>query len=150
MQIQKILFTLFAGIFLITSCTDEQEEGPVQFVTKYSKPMTLGPNDSTTVKWDNSMRDLGSVKRGPELEVVFPFKNTGDKPLMFDSVIVTCGCTSFSVPQEPIRPGKKSKIRVKFASDAQPLGLLFKNIYLRANTKGSPYHTLGFQILLTK
>lgn len=145
-----LFFVLAISLFLLPSCADEQYEASGPFVRNFNNAIKLGPEDSTKLKWDATKVELGSKKRGPEMIVEFPFKNSGRKPLIIDSVLVDCGCTSFSLPANPVQPGKKGIIKVKFASDAQPLAFLHKNIHLRANTKGNPYHTLGFTIELTE
>ena len=59
--------------------------------------------------------DLGFIRE--EKGVVkceFEFKNTGTSPLIIIDVKASCGCTNPDFPRQPIAPGKKGKIKVKY------------------------------------
>lgn len=138
-------------LILLESCFNSSKESPQDnFQSKYGSGIISGPNDSTSIKWETTYFEFGLVKRGPDIEIEYPFKNTGDKPLVIDSVTVTCGCTLFQIPEKPIDPGKSGKIRIKFVSSAQPIAIMEKHIYIKTNTKAHPYHTLAFKIELTE
>lgn len=133
--------------FSLFGCKGSSEK---KFRKGYSSGIITGFEDSTSIEWETTYLDLGIVKRGDDIEIEFPLKNSGDKPLVIDSVSVTCGCTLFEVPEKPIAPGKSDKIRIKFVSSEQPLAEMMKHIFVRANTKGHPEHTLSFKIELTE
>ncbi|MCM1521677.1 MAG: DUF1573 domain-containing protein [Muribaculaceae bacterium] len=60
--------------------------------------------------------DFGTVKSdGGTVVMRFPFVNTGDEPVGI--VTVTnggCGCTKPEFPQQPIKPGEKGEIVIRF------------------------------------
>lgn len=59
--------------------------------------------------------DYGTVVKGEDNGIrVFEFTNTGDAPLVVKDVKSTCGCTVPEKPKEPIMPGKKGQIQVKY------------------------------------
>lgn len=116
------------------------------FIRDYRKDTLLSAQDSTTIAWDNTPIDLGKAKLGEVVAMEFGFKNTGSKPLVIDSVFVTCGCTTFSLPAGPVMPGKTSKIKARYDTKDQTVAHNIKDIYLRANTKNTPYHTLTFKV----
>jgi len=118
-------------------------------VTSYKKDTTVASSDFTTVEWTASNQDLGKVKLGDEVDMEFEFKNTGERPLVIDSAFVGCGCTIFSVPVQPVKPGKRSRIKARYITKDQPVAHNVKEIYLRANTVISPYHTLTFRVEVT-
>ncbi len=60
--------------------------------------------------------EFGDIHQGDQVEHVFEFENTGTAPLILTDVRSTCGCTIPKWPREPIPPGQKSKITVKFNS----------------------------------
>ena len=99
----------------------------------------------TTIQWIDSIKNLGKINEGQKLEVSFRFKNTGDKPLIIQSVRPGCGCTVADYPKEPIAPGAEGEITGSFDSKGRE-NLQRKEIAVTANTKGSPYHTLFFEV----
>ena len=75
----------------------------------------------TTIQWlDSTYQDLGTVKEGPEVDIAYRFKNTGDKDLVVENVTAGCGCTIVEKPQEPFAPGQSGAIRAKFTTKGHP------------------------------
>ena len=70
---------------------------------------------------------------GDVVETVFSFTNSGKSELIITSAKGSCGCTVPEWPKEPIMPGEKGSIKVKFNSDRKP-NLQQKNITLVTNT----------------
>lgn len=68
-----------------------------------------------TIDYGNVYKDVDSGVR------VFEFINTGDAPLIINNVQSTCGCTVPSKPTEPIMPGKKGEISVKYNMNPGPI-----------------------------
>lgn len=68
-----------------------------------------------TIDYGNVYKDVDSGVR------VFEFVNTGDAPLIITNVQSTCGCTVPSKPTEPILPGKKGEISVKYNMNPGPI-----------------------------
>jgi hypothetical protein len=99
----------------------------------------------TTIQWVDSVKNLGRINEGQKLEVSFRFKNTGTKPLIIQSVRPGCGCTVADYPKEPIAPGGEGEITGSFDSQGRE-NLQRKEIAVTANTKGSAYHTLVFEV----
>ena len=99
----------------------------------------------TTIQWVDSIKNLGRINEGQKLEVSFRFKNTGTKPLIIQSVRPGCGCTVADYPKEPIAPGAEGEITGSFDSQGRE-NLQRKEIAVTANTKGSAYHTLVFEV----
>lgn len=70
---------------------------------------------------DNTI-DYGKVSKGSDDGIrTFEFKNTGDQPLIITDVKSSCGCTVPSKPTEPVLPGKKGKIDVKYNMNPGPI-----------------------------
>lgn len=64
---------------------------------------------------ENNTIDYGVVTKGEDDGVrTFVFTNTGDEPLVITKVKSSCGCTVPKKPEEPIMPGKKGEIQVKY------------------------------------
>lgn len=64
---------------------------------------------------ENNTIDYGVVVRGTDNGLrTFEFTNIGDEPLVITNVHSSCGCTVPSKPTEPILPGQKGKIEVRY------------------------------------
>jgi len=115
-----------------------------------SKDLTVITNTTdtsrlTNVQWLDSIKNLGRINEGQKLEVSFRFKNTGTKPLIIESVQPGCGCTVADYPKEPIAVGGEGEITGSFDSKGRE-NLQRKEITVTANTKGSRYHILYFEV----
>ncbi len=75
--------------------------------------------------------DYGNIYKGDNGVCEFVFKNTGKAPLQITNCRASCGCTVPSWPKEPIAPGKKSIIKVKY--DTNRLGNINKSITVSSN-----------------
>ncbi len=104
----------------------------------------------TTIQWIDSLtKNLGTVKEGPQIEVTYHFKNTGDKPLIIEDVSASCGCTVPEKPEKPFAPGEEGDIKAKFNTEGRS-GTNHKTITVKANTKGTQTHMLEFQVEVEK
>ena len=99
----KTLLTLFiAAMIALPGFAQEDED-------KDQKP---GPR----ITFEEDSFDFGDIKQGDKVEHVFTFENTGTSPLILTNVQTTCGCTVPKWPRNPIPPGEKAEITVKFNS----------------------------------
>ena len=89
------------------------------------------------------------VKAGPEVEVSFRFKNTGDKPLIISDVHSSCGCTIPEKPEQPYQPGDEGTIKAKFTTEGH-IGSNQKIVYVTANVEGKQPQELTFHIQVEK
>ncbi len=78
---------------------------------------------------DNTI-DYGKVNKNDNGSRDFIFTNTGNAPLIITNVLSTCGCTVPTKPEEPILPGKKGKITVKYN---MALGPIRKTLTVESN-----------------
>lgn len=67
----------------------------------------LAAFDDTTYNYD-------TISKGSSGECVFEFTNVGDEPLIITSAFSSCGCTVPTWPKEPVLPGAKNSIKVKY------------------------------------
>ena len=139
---KRYLFLIMPILFLACENSDEKA------VSSKDGASITNTNDTsslTTIQWIDSIKNLGRINEGQKLEVAFRFKNTGDKPLIIQSVRPGCGCTVADYPKEPIAPGSEGEITGSFDSNGRE-NLQRKEITVTANTKGSALHSLFFEV----
>ncbi|WP_416437583.1 DUF1573 domain-containing protein [Phnomibacter sp. MR] len=136
---------LFAALLGFTACiSDEESKAAAQGGTDSATVLNDSAN-YTTVQWSDSIQNLGTVREGEKLEVVFKMKNTGTKPLVVQSVAASCGCTVPSKPEEPVMPGAEAAIKAVFDSQGRS-GTNHKTITVVTNTIGNQNHVLEFNV----
>ncbi|GAB3541904.1 DUF1573 domain-containing protein [Spirosoma fluminis] len=85
---------------------------------------------------EKGIYDFGTLTEGDTVEHVFEFTNTGEFPLIINNITASCGCTTPEWPREPVAPGTKSSVRVRFNSRGKG-GEQNKTITIFANTDPS-------------
>ena len=65
----------------------------------------------------NETIDYGKIAHNADGKREFVFTNNGNKPLIITNTQGSCGCTVPTSPREPIAPGAKGVIGVKYATD---------------------------------
>ena len=66
--------------------------------------------------FEKEMHDFGTITEGDQVEHVFEFTNTGEAPLIISNAKSSCGCTVPDWTKEPVAPGEKGKLTVKYNS----------------------------------
>ncbi len=64
--------------------------------------------------FEKTVHDYGVIKYNGDGTCEFTFKNIGKEPLLLTQVQASCGCTTPTWPKEPIKPGEKGTIVVKY------------------------------------
>ncbi len=83
---------------------------------------------------ETGIHDFGTLTEGDTVEHIFAFTNTGEFPLIINNITASCGCTTPDWPREPVAPGAKSSVRVRFNSRGK-MGEQNKTITIFANTE---------------
>lgn len=154
---KRTLIILFFGASItMAACNQTNKKA-----TEMNRPVTQqavdvnkalkDPATFTTMQWpDSTFQDLGKVEEGQVVEIAYRFKNTGDNPLIIDSVFASCGCITISQkPQDPIPPREEGVIKIKYNSKNMP-GVCRKDVNVIANTKVNTSHILAFQVEVIK
>ena len=66
------------------------------------------------IKFTETKKDLGKVKKGDIVTTDYEFINEGNQPLIITNYEVECSCTTVDFPKQPIAPGQTNKLTVKF------------------------------------
>lgn len=130
MNIKKyLLLTAVAGLgFGQMSCDNRQQK-------EASSQTAAGKMPKLTFA-ETGVYDFGNMVEGDTVEHVFTFTNTGEFPLIINNITASCGCTTPEWPREPVMPGQKSTVKVRFNSRGK-MGQQNKTITIFANTEPS-------------
>lgn len=147
----RFIFLLAAtGFITLASCQGGASKDAQANTSQASAiPEPVDSSKFTSIEWIEQSKDYGKITEGQKLEVSFRFKNTGNKPLVIESVHPSCGCTVADPPKEPIAPGEEGEIRGSFDSNGKE-GEQHKTLVVTANTKGGQNHDLVFTVTVQK
>jgi len=95
-----------------------------------------GTKAADVVKFKELTHDFGKIKQGVPVTYAFNFANVSDKPVVIESAIASCGCTTPVKPEAPIAKGKQDKITAGF--NAQVLGTFTKSITVKVAGVDAP------------
>lgn len=88
---------------------------------------------TTTMEFEESTFDFGTIDAGEKVSHVYKFTNTGENPLVIKDAKGSCGCTVPKWPKAPIMPGETAEILVEYNSKGKK-GKETKRVTLTANT----------------
>lgn len=121
---------------LTTSNAQEAKKSTKKATTKVEAPKVEGAG----LLFESETIDYGTIAKNSDGKREFVFTNNGNKPLIITNAQGSCGCTVPSYPKEPIAPGAKGTIGVKYATDR--VGPFTKTITLTTNVTGQPTKVL--------
>jgi hypothetical protein len=81
------------------------------------------------VKFKEIVYDFGKIKQNVTVTHDFVFSNVSDKPVVVESAMASCGCTTPVWPQAPVAKGKTDKISAGFT--APTVGPFTKDITVK-------------------
>lgn len=96
-------------------------------------PETKPEGPLPAFKFERLEYDFGSIKEGDKVAYTYKFTNTGDAPLIVNSVAPSCGCTAPDWSKEPIPAGGTGFVKVEFDSNGKA-GIQNKVVTVNANT----------------
>lgn len=77
--------------------------------------------------------DYGTINKGDDGNRTFTFVNKGNAPIIITKIKSSCGCTVPTYSKEPILPGEKGEIKVKYATTR--VGAFSKTITVLSNAE---------------
>ncbi|HDP74669.1 MAG TPA: DUF1573 domain-containing protein [Bacteroidales bacterium] len=93
-------------------------------------------NAKSSIQFTTTEIDYGSIPQNSNGERVFEFTNTDSKPLILTNVVASCGCTATEWPREPIKPGERGTITVRY--NTLTIGPFRKSIRVFTNSNTEP------------
>lgn len=138
----------------LVSCKKDQSADQLiieQGTAQVAEPNIDSPEDMvkeaqskplTNIALSEAQFDFGKIKKGDHKEHTYEVTNTGENPLIISQVKPGCGCTVPDYTKEPILPGQKGKITLKFDSSNFD-GLVNKQAEIYANVEKAPI-VIGF------
>lgn len=135
---KKILLLSVFSVFALTSAS--AQEASKKTVTKKQvnttveapKPGVTGPG----IVFESETIDYGTVEFKADGKREFVFTNNGTEPLIIKNAQGSCGCTVPTWPKDPIAPGAKGVIGVKY--DTGRVGNFTKSVTLTTNASETP------------
>lgn len=79
---------------------------------------TPAPKAADVVKFKEVVHDFGKIKQGTPVTYEFAFTNSSSKPVVIESAVASCGCTTPVKPEAPVAKGKADKITAGFNAAA--------------------------------
>ncbi len=113
---KKIAILLFLGVFSISLNAQDN---------------TAEKKDGPAFKFEHETVDYGKIEKGSDGVRTFVFTNVGNAPLIIEQVKASCGCTVPTKPEQPIMPGEKGEITIKY--DTNRVGGFSKSITITSN-----------------
>ena len=90
----------------------------------------------TTVSLEATALSMSDFAWQEERQGTFRLKNTGEKPLVIQDIVTSCGCLTVDYSQEPVMPGKEAVIGVTYKADSP--GYFNKVVTVYCNTEDAP------------
>jgi hypothetical protein len=123
-----ILLGILTFLGVATSCAQETTKKIKATSAKVTKV------DGAGMVFVSETIDYGTIAHNADGKREFVFTNNGTRPLIIANTQGSCGCTVPSSPKEPIAPGAKGIISVKYATDR--IGAFTKTVTVTSNAEG--------------
>jgi hypothetical protein len=95
--------------------------------------MTMAQKEAQ-IKFDTLTHDFGTFSESnPVVTCTFTYTNVGDKPLVINQAVASCGCTVPEYTKTPVKPGEKGEIKVTYNGTGKFPGHFKKSITVRTN-----------------
>jgi hypothetical protein len=140
---KKIAMLAVLTVFGLSAAQAQTAKTTKKTTTKTEAKVTKVDNtpkvDGAGMLFENETIDYGTIQHGADGKREFVFVNNGNKPLIISSAVGSCGCTVPSSPKEPIPPGGRGVIGVKY--DTNRNGPFQKTVTVTSNAN-EPSKTL--------
>ncbi|MDE5987211.1 MAG: DUF1573 domain-containing protein [Prevotella sp.] len=89
------------------------------------------------IKFEKTVHNFGQFSEADAKQsCAFTFTNAGDKPLVINQAVASCGCTVPTYTKTPVLPGEKGELKIMYNGAGRFPGHFKKTITVRTN--GTP------------
>jgi hypothetical protein len=88
------------------------------------------------IVFQESLHDMGTIKREGQATFIFTFTNEGKSPLVLANVKPRCSCTVAEWSKVPVKPGQPGEITIKYTPDHR--GDFLQDFSVTSNALNSP------------
>jgi hypothetical protein len=86
------------------------------------------------IKFEKLSHNFGTFSEtDPVVTCVFVYTNVGERPLIINQAVATCGCTVPEYTKTPVQPGEKGEIKITYNGTGKFPGHFKKSITIRTN-----------------
>jgi hypothetical protein len=131
---KKILYTLVLIAFVATSA-NAQNRRSVRQAEEAKAPETpafVPTAEGPKIEFERLVHDYGQIEQGANGETEFVFRNVGSEPLILSNVSSSCGCTVPAWTRDPIMPGERGSIKVRY--DTNRIGHIGRAVTVHSNS----------------
>jgi hypothetical protein len=89
------------------------------------------------IEWTSYKYDFGDIEQFVPAIHTFEFVNKGENPVVIKQAKASCGCTVPKFSKEPVRPGEKGTVEVKY--DSKKLNKFSKNVTVYIDGADKPF-----------
>lgn len=127
--------------FLVLGTMASNAQETTKSIKKVASKATKAPKvEGAGMVFVTETIDYGTIPHNSDGKREFVFTNNGNSPLIITNTQGSCGCTVPTAPKEPIAPGGKGIIGVKYATDR--IGPFTKTVTVSSNAAGQPTKVL--------
>ena len=137
---RKIVTLAFLLVLGVTASNAQETSKAVKKIKAKTTAASTPKVDGAGLVFVTETVDYGTVAYNSDGRREFVFTNNGNKPLIITNVQSTCGCTVPTYPKEPIAPGAKGVIGVKY--DTSRAGQAFTKTVTLTTNAVEPSRTL--------
>ena len=134
---KKIVLLALLTVFGVATSNAQAKKAAVKSTAKKEAAMVKAETpkvEGAGMAFENETIDYGTLPHNADGKREFVFVNNGTKPLVITNATGSCGCTVPTFPKEPIAPGAKAIIGVKYATDR--VGAFTKTVTVTSNAEG--------------
>jgi hypothetical protein len=128
---KKILLVAMLVVFGVTSSNAQTKTKAKKAKKAVATKVVVPQVEGSGMLFENETIDYGTIQHKANGEREFVFTNNGNKPLIITSATGSCGCTVPTYPKDPIMPGAKASIGVKY--DTSRAGAFQKTVTIKSN-----------------
>lgn len=126
----KHLIYIVAMMLMVAACTS----APKGSQTAEQQQSTDSIVKKGSFKFDTTVFNFGTILEGEQVSTEFSYLNTGKADIIIAKIETSCGCTVPEYDKDPVKPGNRGSIRVRFDSNGKS-GTQYKTIRIFSNSE---------------